>query len=256
MKEYIKLFDVPASADNYEINDIPWITMVESTEQLLNCNEEGKKIKVVNNVMTIESAGSTIEMVDLGLPSDTLWAKCNIGANIETEAGQYFQWAATTSLHIEGTTVNPAADWSLCPYTDNEGTPSKYIGSDYSTLQSTDDTATVILGANYKMPTKEQFEELIEETDNEWTSINGVNGYKFTNKNDSSKYIFLPAASCCDGSDLSNVGDEGCYWSSSLDTDNPSSAWGLYFYVKEVSMGDYCDRYCGLTVRPVRSANS
>ena len=91
-------------------------------------------------------------------------------------------------------------------------------------LVAADDVATVVLGVGYKMPTKTQFEELIDETDNEWTSINGVNGFKFTNKLDSSKYIFLPAAGYCRSSNLSSVGNEGRYWSSSLNEDNPTNA--------------------------------
>lgn len=197
----------------------------------------------------------SIEIVDLGLTSGLLWAKTNLGAQTETDYGNYYQWAATTPLHVEGTAVDPAADWSSCPYcTDliDGSTFSKYTGSDYSTLQTSDDVAASKF-TGYRMPTKEDFEELISETNKEWTSINGVYGYKFTNKSDSSKYIFLPAASSCSGSNLDGVGEGGNYWSSSLDTNYPYSAWHLFFDNEEVDM--YNDnRYYGFSIRPVKPA--
>ena len=193
-----------------------------------------------------------VEMVDLGLTSGTLWAKTNIGAQTETDYGDYYQWAATTPLSVSGTTVDPAADWSLCPYTDSEGNPSKYTAEDYDTLQTSDDVvASQFTG--YRMPTQDDFQELIDETDNELVEDfngSGINGYKFTSKSDSTKYIFLPAAGYCNGSDLYGVGDEGYYWSSSLGTDGPCGAWSLYFNNEEVDMyGNY--RYYGYSVRPV-----
>ena len=199
-----------------------------------------------------QAAGPTLEMVDLGLTSRRLWAKTNIGAQTETDYGDYYQWAATTPLHVEGTTVNPAADWSLCPYTDSNGNPSKYTGSDYSTLQTSDDVVAIQF-SGYRMPTQDDFQELIDETDNEWVEDfngSGINGYKFTSKSDSTKYIFLPAAGSCHDSRLNGVGVGGGYWSSSLYTDGPNYAWYLYFINGGVDMsGD--NRYDGYSIRPV-----
>ena len=197
----------------------------------------------------------TIETVDLGLSSGTLWAKTNLGAQTETDYGNYYQWASTTPLHVEGTTVNPAADWELCPYTDSEGNPSKYTGSDYDTLQTSDDVVSKQF-TGYRMPTQDDFQELIDETDNEWVEDfngSGANGYKFTSKSDSSKYIFLPAAGYCNESSLGSVGEECNYWSSSLDTGNPSNAWYLYLDMEIVSMYNDSDRYYGFSIRPVKA---
>jgi len=103
------------------------------------------------------------------------------------------------------------------------------------------------------MPTKEQIEELFEETNNKWVenfNNSGVNGYKFISKLDSSKYIFLPAAGFCNDFDLGYVSVEGRYWSSSLDTGNPNGAYSLYFD-HETVITHYGGRYYGFSVRPV-----
>ena len=70
MQKHIKLFSSPEAADGYVIDSIPFLTTTADTNQNLRCAVEGKKIKVVNGTMTLESAGP--EMVDLGLPSGTL----------------------------------------------------------------------------------------------------------------------------------------------------------------------------------------
>ena len=103
------------------------------------------------------------------------------------------------------------------------------------------------------MPTKDEFDELLSGTTNEWiTNYNGtgVNGRKFTSKTDTSKYIFIPAAgSCYDGS-LINVGSRGYIWSSSLDTSNPDRALNWGFNSGNCYMGNnyLCD---GRSVRGV-----
>ena len=100
------------------------------------------------------------------------------------------------------------------------------------------------------MPTQDDFQELLDETDNEWTSINGVYGYKFTNKSDSSKYIFLPAAGYCDYSYFGNT-DSGGYWSSSLFTGESRSAYKLYFDVSYINVSSISGRCYGYSIRPV-----
>ena len=236
--KYLSKFETRADYDAAKSNlDLPHVSLISATMGIM-----------------FDPYVAGPEMVDLGLTSGLLWAKTNLGAQSETEYGYYYQWAATTPLHVEGTTVNPAADWSLCPYTDSEGNPSKYTGSDYSTLQTSDDVVASQF-SGYRMPTEDDFQKLINGTDNKWTSINGVNGYKFTNKNDSSKYIFLPAAGACYGSVLNFVGDRGYYWSSSLGrSDSPNNAWRLYINDEEAIMG-YGSRYQGFSIRPVKSAS-
>ena len=105
------------------------------------------------------------------------------------------------------------------------------------------------------MPTQTEFQELIEGTTNEWvTNYNGsgVNGYKFTHKTDTSKYIFIPAAGFCSDGSVDNVGSYGYVWSSSLYTPYPNLAWYLYFNSGNCSMDLNNSRYCGQSVRGVR----
>ena len=149
--------------------------------------------------------------VDLGLPSGTLWAKCNIGAQIETDSGDYYQWATTTPFSINGTTVSPAANWETYPYSDNSGTYfTKYNGESTSNvLESSDDVVTKTFGNGYKIPHHVNFTELIQNTNNEYTTINNINGYKFINKNDSTKYIFLPTSGYCWNTLLSEKNNTG-----------------------------------------------
>lgn len=121
-------------------------------------------------------------------------------------------------------------------------------------LYDEDDVAHVKLGGNWRMPTLDEFGELLATKGNEnykleWTSIKGHKGWKITflvNK----QSIFLPAAGYRNGTSLSSVGSDGYYWSSSLYTGDPSLAWFLYFFSEGVY--SYLDRrFFGQSVRPV-----
>lgn len=102
------------------------------------------------------------------------------------------------------------------------------------------------------MPSKEQWEELKENTKSSWTTRNGVNGRLFTASNGNS--LFLPAAGCRGRSSLYNAGSRGNYWSRSLYTGNPNDAWGLGFTSDGCYMSGIFGRITGRSVRPVRSA--
>ena len=130
----------------------------------------------------------------------------------------------------------------------------KYNQSDGKTvLDPEDDAATQIMGEGWRMPTQSEFQELIDNTNKEWTTINGVNGYKFTSIKEGyqNNSIFIPAAG--DGIDgsVGYVGSNGYVWSSSLYTSNPKYAWYLYFYSDNCRMSNFY-RYYGKPVRGVR----
>ena len=196
--------------------------------------------------------------VDLGL--SVYWASCNLGASKPTEYGDYYQWAGTKDVSDTGIYL----DCNYCPY--HTGSD-RYSGwTKYNTIESygtvdnktvldpMDDAASVVLGGKWRMPTDEEWTEL-RNTDNcswTWTSIDGVNGYKVQSKKSgyTDNWIFLPAAGYREDSDFYNVGSDGYYWSSSLNTDYPYAAWYVDFgsdYVRR----SYYNRYDGHSVRPV-----
>ena len=99
------------------------------------------------------------------------------------------------------------------------------------------------------MPTVDEWDELIKNCTSEWTTLNGVTGRKFTSKKNGNS-IFFPAAGFRYYDCLYYAGSDGYYWSSSLNTDNPDHACGLYFR-SGIVYTDYGYRYDGRSVRPV-----
>jgi hypothetical protein len=115
-------------------------------------------------------------------------------------------------------------------------------------LEPSDDAATANWGNDWRMPTKEEWQELYNNTTVTWTQQGGVNGRLFTAANGNS--LFLPAAGYRWDDELSYVGNFGGYWSSSLDTDGPYGAWNFIFDSDYFNVSYYRDG--GFTVRPVR----
>jgi len=120
-----------------------------------------------------ESGG--YEYVDLCLPSGTLWATKNVGASSETDYGNYYKWgygADTFQVTSGQDCYNEAVD--------------------DEPLVASADTAVQTWGGQWHMPTPSQLGELTDNTTHQWTTINGVNGCKFTAQN--GNYVFFPAA--------------------------------------------------------------
>ena len=195
------------------------------------------------------------EWVDLGLPSGTLWATCNIGANKPEGYGSYFAWGETkpqTSNTYDWSTykyANGAYD-KLTKYCSKSGYGKNGFTDDLTTLQSGDDPATANWGSGWRTPSRSQWDELLSNTTNQRTTKNGVAGRLFTSKKNGQS-VFLPAAGVRWDSELYGAGSNCYYWSRSLDTDDPYGAWSLDF------LSDYCGmgrshRYYGFSVRPVR----
>lgn len=202
--------------------------------------------------------GDTHSYVDLGLPSGTLWATCNIGANSPEEYGDYYAWGETKGYNSGKTNFS----WDTYKWCKgDEYSITKYCNdSDYGTVDNKteldleDDAAYVNWGPDWCMPSEEQFEELINKsyTTTEWTAQNGVNGRKITSKTNGNS-IFLPAAGYRIVSSLYYAGSDGYYWLRSLSSDFPFNARYLFFGSSDIyTFGSY--RYCGRSVRPVRSS--
>lgn len=194
------------------------------------------------------------EYVDLGLPSGTLWATCNIGATTPEGYGDYFAWGETST--------KDGYDWHTYRYCNGGATTlTKYCDDasygyngfidNLTVLEESDDAAAVNWGAGWRMPTKEEWNELLSNTTKIWTTQHGVNGYLFTATN--GRTLFLPAAGYYNMNDLNGDGKSGCYWSSSLNIDVPYNSGYLFFDSGNCSMS-YHFRSHGRSVRPVRSA--
>lgn len=199
--------------------------------------------------------------VDLGLPSGTLWATCNIGANSPEEYGDYFAWGETEGYN-DGKTDFSWSTYRWCEgsydmltkYCTNSSYGYNGFTDDKTELDLEDDAAYVNWGPEWRMPSIEQFEELINSryTTTTWTTQNGVYGRKITSKKNGNS-IFLPAAGCRDSSSLGNDGLSGYYWSRTHDSGYyPYYALSLYFNSSRIS-AYRIDRYFGQSVRPVRS---
>lgn len=192
--------------------------------------------------------------VDLGL--SVKWARTNLGATVPEEYGDYFAWGETA----------PKAEYKWTNYAFEQGTGrtgpfSKYVMDadlgtvDHKTvLDPADDAAHAILGGDWRMPTREEVEELMTSCQWTWTTRNGVSGYRVTSNKSgfSDDSIFLPASGLFESS-VSKAGTEGKYWSASLSADESNYAFSPYFSNSSRNIGN-CSRYCGLAIRPVEGA--
>lgn len=188
------------------------------------------------------------DYVDLGLPSGTKWATCNVGANSPEEYGDYFAWGETTPKETYNWSTYRYCNGSSITLTKYCSNPDFVFTDALTTLEASDDAATANWGTGWRMPTREEMNELYSNCTHEWTTQNGVNGRKSTGPNGNS--IFLPAAGSRYGSILDLVGSYGHYWSSSLGSSNAGDAWSLYFDAGNYRMRNW-SRHHGLSVRPV-----
>ena len=190
--------------------------------------------------------------VDLGLPSGTLWATCNVGASSPEENGKYFAWGETSDKSTYA--------WSSYKYGTSERAMTKYCtDKEYgingfkdglTELLPEDDTATANWGKEWQMPSDAQFEELFNSnyTTLAWTTLNGKRGAMITS-NSNGHSIFLPATGFKKDNTENEVGDWGDYWSRSIDNIDPK--YGKYGDLRLEETHSH-HRFVGLCVRPVR----
>ena len=216
---------------------------------------DGQSVRLVkDNNKTDDSADSLgiaegHEYVDLGLPSGTLWATCNVGANAPEDYGDYFAWGEITT--------KTTFDWSTYKwYNGGSHSLTKYCtNSDYGTVDNktvldlADDAAYANWGGEWRMPTSTELDELRTECTWTWNVKNGINGCIVTGPNGNT--IFLPAAGVLDGSNWLEVGTIGGYWSSLLGTYYSDDAYGVGFNSNEVDCTNVSYRGSGLPIRPV-----
>ena len=191
--------------------------------------------------------------IDLGLPSGTLWAACNVGARTPEGYGDYYAWGEITKKSTyDYYTYRYCNDhmYKLTKYCHNARHGDNGFVDYLTTLQPNDDAAIVNWSGDWRMPVKTEWEELINNTSQTWTTQNGVYGSLFTATNGAS--LFLPAAGFRYHSSIYYNDTIGYYWSSSLRIDDSSYAWGIasgsgFCYVSNFARAE------GIPVRPVRS---
>ena len=180
------------------------------------------------------------EFVNLGLPSGLLWATCNVGATSPEQTGLYFAFGETTGYSAEQVKKGERSF-------DSESYTAPSVSENLNLEQ---DAAHVNLGGNWRMPTKDEWQELIDNTTQTWTNDyngTGVKGKVFTSKVKGNS-VFFPAAGVCDNSCVFIVGAYGDYWSASWYSS--TDAWILYFGSGSQGL-DYDSRYYGFSVRGV-----
>lgn len=173
------------------------------------------------------------------------WAKGNIvedgngGYKVgeETDYGCYFSWGNTEG-HAEGS----GYDFSQAVY---DETPAAAIDANLSLSQ---DAARKNLGANWRMPTTDEFRALYDNCTSVWTSLNGVYGRLFISKENGNS-LFFPAAGRYEGTSINNDGGAGYYWSSTYNS--ATTANDMFFYNTNVSPQSESSRRCGVSVRAV-----
>ena len=190
------------------------------------------------------------EWVDLGLPSGTLWATMNVGANSPEEYGDYFAWGETTPKDVYNWSTYKWCMGSVYTMT-KYCTKSNYGFVDNKTeLDPEDDAATANWGLEWRMPSKDQILELDNNCTKQWTTVNGVYGRLFTSKINGAS-LFLPAAGCRWNGELNYAGFCSFYWSRTLNSSEPNKAYNLRFNGGGVDWNS-SSRSGGFTVRAVR----
>jgi len=190
------------------------------------------------------------EFVDLGLPSKTLWATMNVGANKPSDFGKYFQWGDTVGYAYEQVGKDKQFTETTNKWYTN-GHYTKYT-SNGETIDLEDDAARANMGGDWHMPTPTQIQELINETTSTWTPQDGVDGRLFTSKKDNSKSIFIPAAGNASVGSVNYSGRAGYVWSSLVGINGNRYGQSLFFNSKKSEIdSQYSNRANGFSVRGV-----
>ena len=202
-------------------------------------NEGEYKYGEVCSFVTKKNLINGHEVVDLGL--SVKWASCNVGAESPEEYGDYFAWGETATKSDYSSSTSVTYGLSV------EELEFRGIIGPEGNLTAAYDAGTVNWGESWRMPTLDEMKELFNNCTWEWTTQNGVKGYKFTGLN--GNLIFLPAAGYRDNTSLYGAGSHGYYWSATPYSDG-DYAFYLFFY-SDNYYWDYSYRYYGRTVRPV-----
>ena len=215
-------------------------------DSIVNPSNNGENDSIADNSGTLNGH----DYVDLGLPSGTLWATCNVGADSIGDYGDRFAWGETSPKE--------AYNWQTYKYTNDDKWVLKYCVNNHGThngeygfedllteLEAIDDAATVNWGDGWRTPTVDDWRELRDNCFHDMIVLNNVRGHLIKSPNGNS--IFLPVE------EIYPV--FAYYWSSTLNTDyGPYYAFIYRFKFFDNDHGmSATERYRGCAVRPVCS---
>lgn len=202
-------------------------------------------ILVQNNTEAVEP-----DYVDLGLPSQTKWARCNLGAKTPNELGAFYAWGD----------IEFRRDYTAYRWSDENNYYTKYnslekygVVDGRTQLYYTDDVANVLLGGNWYIPTKYQFEELLNYCESEEYIMGSVKGLVFWNQYHS-KGVFFPYNGYCEGTEYKDAGSSSIYIYLWTNTCSDSSSYA-YCAVHSPVFGwkiELIAKQRALQIRPVK----
>ena len=203
----------------------------------INADEEGTGSDNKNNSYFSCPNNKHPHAIDLGLPSGTKWACCNVGANAPYGCGGYYAWGETEE--------NTYYSWRNYTHCDGRDDNCHFLGSDIAGTKY--DVAHVKWGGSWVMPSREQMEELLKNCTSQFIPTGGGNGRIFFGP--SGGTIFLTAGGGRTR-DYDGSVTQGYYWSSTQDPSSLSFAYSLNFTSGILDVSS-CTRYTGFFVRPV-----
>lgn len=232
------IYDINRSDIVYASREIPFRVYVDAIigNERLTGESEPRTIGVDDGAIivsfTLWAYMGGHMYVDLGLPSGTLWSVCNMGADKPEEFGEYYAWGETST--------KSSYNWNTYS-----------IGSELDSLPTLDeahDAAASSWGYGWRMPSREDFDEIVTYCTMTWTTRSGVNGYLVTGTNGNT--MFLPASGGRGDGNIYESGSCGFYWLNSVYTDDTQFAWGFLFDANSFSETSYYRMY-GQSIRPV-----
>lgn len=237
------------------------ITVEIETDNGTITKSTAKSLSIDRNSIRPMAAATLIDAeppyIDLGL--SVKWATKNLGANKSYDYGNYYAWGETStkSVYNESTYLY-YTNGSTSNITKYNTLPARGIVDNKTRLEQQDDAVYALYGSNWRMPTSEEWSELINNCQWEIETVNGIKGIRGTSLKvgHTSNSIFLPLAGDYDshGTDLQFVGEYASYLTSDLKIDKPWDAVTVYFYNTSSSPNiDYLERHIGQSIRPVYS---
>lgn len=218
----------------------------------ISCAFKDKKIKC-NVIVKKNELSENHEYVDLGLPSGTLWATCNLGASAPEDYGDYYSWGEI-SPKISYNELNSNAQGL-----DSLTLAQKGIRNGSNRVTDKFDAAIANWSEDWRLPGNAQVKELFLSCDVEVVEQNGVNGYKFTSQKNGNS-IFVPSAGRTDGTDVLDRVDGFYYWTANSKMSGTYNPVGYIWGGKEKNRPDIpaiyktaeMSVYLGMPIRPVR----